>query len=197
MANARRWIGHLALISAFAGGLVPLRATAQQKDLVMPNSLVAKDTRIAYRLNLLSGDLEAVNQKDMKVGCIYYHFSAGRNAWVWSYLLNDRTFWYAFGEGTTQTARRFDIRASLQDVTKRLEQFPELERGVNQYNQAVCLRLQADGRWRIVGTGLAPSIFNAETGERWQQLHKNEYIPIVHIGGNSWSVRNGSYEPSM
>ena len=144
----------------------------------------------------MTGKLGPINRDDRKVGYIYYHFSSRRNAWAWSYLQDDGSFWYAFGEGTTQIARRFDIRALREEIAKRLEEFPELAKKVDQYNQSVCLRLLADGRWKIVGTGIAPSIFNAETGERWQKFAKDEYIPVVHTNGAIWTVRNGVYYPS-
>jgi hypothetical protein len=196
MDSSKRWIGRLVFISALVGSLAPVCATAQETGVIMPDVLTAADPGLAYRLDLMTSKLVPMKRDDMKAGYIYYHFSSKRNAWAWSYRLKDGNFWHAFGEGTTQNAWLFDVRASEEEITKRLHEFPALERRVAQYNEAVCLRLQADGRWKIVGTGIVASIFNVETGERWQHFASDRYIPVVHTGGNAWTVRNGKYEAS-
>jgi hypothetical protein len=196
MSNVQWWIGRLVLVSTFAGSLAPICATAQETGLTMPGVLAASDRALVYRLDVITGKLDPIKRDDLKAGHIYYHFSSRLNGWAWSFCQNDHSFWYAFGEGTTQIARLFDIRASREAIAKRLEEFPELAKQVDQYNQSVCLRLQSDGRWKIVGTGIISSIFNAETGERWQRFAKHEYIPVVHTDGNVWTVRNGVYYPS-
>jgi hypothetical protein len=197
MGNRKQWFGRLVFALVVAGSLVSCRATAQEAGATMPDFLTAKDPKLAYRLDLITGRLGAIKPADMKVGCIYYHYCPRRGAWAWSYVQSDRTFWYAFGEGTTQIARRFDVRATQEDINKRLEQLPALAQEVNRYNQSVCLRLQGDGRWTIVGTGMVPSIFNVETGERWEQFGKSAYIPIIHTHGAIWTIRNGRYEKTM
>jgi hypothetical protein len=196
MGNSKRWIKHLVFISTLVGSLVPVCATAQEPTSApMPRSLAGTDPSLVYRFDLMTDKLIPTKRDDMKVGYIYYHFSPKRNAWAWSYWQKDGRFWYDFGEGTTQNAWLFDIRATPDEVAKRLQEFPALERRVAQYAEAICLRLQADGRWRIVGTGIVQSIFNLETGERWQQFSSDRsYIPVLHTGGNSWTVRNGKYE---
>jgi hypothetical protein len=195
MDNARRWIGRLILISAFAGTLVPISSMAQEADLVLPNVLAAKDPKLTYRLDLMNGKLAPINRDDLKVGYVYYHFCPRRNLWTWSYYQKNGRFWYAYGEGTTQEAWCFDIRASREEISKRLDEFPELARRMDQYGEKACLRLQADGRWKMVRPGIPPSIFNSETGERWE-MSRDKYIGVVHIGGNHWTVRNGSYYAS-
>ena len=196
MGNAKRRLGHFACLLTIVGCLVPAGAAAQDTGSVVPKVLAAKDPKLVYRLDLMTDRFEPMAQNDLRVGYIYYHFCPRRNAWVWSYLQKDGSFWHAFGEGTTQVARTFDIRASREEIAKRLAEFPDLAKRVDQYNQAVCLRLRADGRWEVIGVGSAPSIFDAETGERWQKFSKDEYIPVVHTGGTSWTIRDGTYYPS-
>jgi hypothetical protein len=189
-------IGRLLLLSSLAVNLIPLGAAAQETGVIIPDVLAATDAKVAYRLDLLTDKLVPMNRSDLRVGCIYYHFSPRRNGWAWSVYQQDGSFWYPLGEGTTQIARRFDIRGTSKEIQQRLDEFPELAKKVEQYSHPVCLRLQADGRWKIVGTGLLPSIYNAETGERWQKFADSDYIPVVHTGGSVWSVRNGVYYPA-
>jgi len=164
--------------------------------LIVPDVLAAKDPTITYRLDLMTGKLDPIDRRDLKVGYIYYHHSSRLNDWAWSYYQTDHSFWYAYGEGTTQNAWCFDILGSPEAIAKRLAEFPELARNVERYDAKVCLRLQADGRWKIIGVGRAPSIFNVETGERWQIFSTSKYIPVVHTNGRIWTIVNGSYEPS-
>ena len=196
MLNLVRSMGCLVLAAAFVAGPASVRALAQEPAVIVPNVLVAKDRTSTYRLDLLTGKLDPIDRRELKVGYIYYHYSSRPNGWVWSYYQSDHSFWYAYGEGTTQNAWCFDILGSREAIAKRLAEFPELARNVERCDQKVCLRLQADGRWKIVGVGRAASIFNAETGERWQISSEDQYIPVVHTGGRIWTVRNGSYEPS-
>jgi hypothetical protein len=196
MGNAKWQIRYLVLISAFVGNLVPSCATAQETGSIMPDVSVVKDPKLIYQMDLMTGKLTPIDRVDLKVGYTYYHFSSRLNRWAWSYCQKDGSFWYAFGEGTIQEAWTFDIRASREEISKRLGEFPELARQVDRYNQNVCLQLQSDGRWKIVGTGYAPSIFNVETGERWQMFSKREYVPVVHTYGKAWTFRKGDYYPS-
>jgi hypothetical protein len=145
-------------------------------------------------LDLMSNRLEPVNRSELKVGYMYYHFNRRLNRWAWSYWQADGGFWSAFGEGSTQEGWRFDIRATQEQIQERLNDFPQLRDFMRQYGQAACLKLQADGRWKIAGVGFPPSIFNAETGELWQ-AQGEKYIPVIHTGGSLWTFRNGRYYP--
>jgi hypothetical protein len=196
MGNVKQWTNRLFPILIVVGTLPSSRATAQQAGAIIPSALAPTDPKLVYRLDLMTDKLVAMKPADLKAGYTYYHFSPRRNSWSWSYYQKNGSFWHAFGEGTTQEAWSFDIRASRQEVAKRLAEFPELAQRVERYNESVCLRLQADGRWQIVGTGLAPSIFNVETGGRWQVRAADQYIAVVHTNGNNWTVRNGKYYPS-
>jgi hypothetical protein len=193
MRDVRQWLRHLVLISSVVGSLAPIYLMAQEAGSILPSTLIAEDPKLVYRMDLMTGKLDPIDRSDLKVGYVYYHFSSRRNHWVWSYYQKDGSFWYAFGEGTTQEAWCFDIRASREELSKRLEEFPQLAHQLERQNHSVCLRLQADGRWKIIQSGIPRSIFNAETGERWQMFAKDEYTPVVHTGGNRWTARNGDY----
>jgi hypothetical protein len=196
MAYVSRLLGYLVLIAAGAACLAPSDALAQDSGSVIPDVLAAKDPKLTYRLDVITGKLDPIERRDLKTGFIYYHYSSRLNRWAWSYYLGDGKFWYAYGEGTTQYGWSFDIRASRAEIEKRLEAFPELAKRMDRYDQSACLRLQADGRWKIIGVGRAPSIFNVETGELWQMFSKDNYIPVVHTNGRAWTVRNGNYIPA-
>jgi hypothetical protein len=196
VSNPRQQISRIVLLSTLVVSLTPFYASAQEKGVITPAVLAANDTRLVYRLDLLTDKLVPIARTDLKAGCIYYHFSSRRNGWAWSIYQKDASFWYPFGEGTTQIARDFDIRGTSKEVQKRLDEFPELAKQVEQYNHSVCLRLQADGRWKVVGAGLLQSIFNAETGERWQKFASDDYIAVVHTGGPIWTVHGGVYYPA-
>jgi hypothetical protein len=180
--------------------LASFGSTAQEADLILPDVRTDADpkldSKLVYRLDLMTGKLAAIDRGDLKVGYIYYHYSARQKGWVWSYYQENKTFWYAFGENTTQEAWCFDLRASEEDLIKRLQEFPKLALSLVRQNHRVCVRLQADGRWKVVQSGITPSIYNAETGERWEMSVKNKYIPTVHTHGRSWTVRHGGYYPS-
>jgi hypothetical protein len=196
MVHLARSIGLLVLIAAFVASPASVGAMGEEPSLIVPDVLAAKDPKITYRLDILSGKLDPIDRRDLKVGYVYYHYSSRLNGWAWSYYQDDHSFWHAYGEGTTQIARCFDIRASREEIAQRLKEYPELAKNVERYNESVCLRLLADGRWKIIGVGRAPSIFDVETGERWQKFSKDQYIPVVHANGRTWTVRDGSYYPS-
>lgn len=196
MANIRqRSLWHLVLIAGLATGLAPTCSIAQDIGQSLPSTLTTENPALVYRLDLMTSELAPTDRSDLKIGYVYYHFSPQLNRWVWSYYQKNGSFWYAFGEGTTQEAWCFDIRASREALTKRLEQYPELAHQVERQDRKVCFRLQADGRWKVIQSGIPRSIFNAETGERWQVQEGEKFVPIVHTGGNSWTVRDGEYEP--
>jgi hypothetical protein len=196
MLKQARSISHLVLITAFVVSAASLSAVAQEPGLIVPDVLAAKDPTITYRLDLMTNKLDPIDRRDLRVGYVYYHFSSRLNGWAWSYYGNDHDFWFAYGEGTVQNAWCFDIRASREDIAKRLKEFTDLAQQVDRYNESVCLRLQADGRWKIIGIGRVPTIFNAETGELWQMFYQDKYIPVVHASGKIWVSQNGTIHPS-
>ena len=192
--TGRLWTG-LLVVSTLTAVLTAARSLGQDVGSSVPGALNAQDPSVTYRLDLMTNKLVPVSPNDRKVGYIYYHFSRRVNRWAWSCLQADGSFWYPFGEGTTQEGWRFDVRASREQVLDRIQDFPRLAKQMEETGRSACLSLQADGRWKIVGTGTALSIFNAQTGELWQ-AHGKDYIPVVHTGGKTWFVRNGRHYPS-
>jgi hypothetical protein len=160
----------------------PISLPAQEADSAMPAVLSVRDSRVAYRLNLVSNKLEPITASDLKVGYVYYHFSPRLNRWAWSYYQATGSFWHAFGVGSIQEAWCFDLRETEQQLEARLKELPKLAEQMNESGRSVCMQLQADGRWQIIGTRFPRSILNAETGERWQWNGKS-YIRVISTGG--------------
>lgn len=186
-------------LAAFVSCLVVLElgAPAPGQDVGSPVSPAGspQDPAVIYRLDLLNTRLAPVKQNELKTGYIYCHFSPRSGQWVWSFYQGGGSFWYAMGEGTIQEAWQFDLQGTPAEINERLKAMPQLSQMMSISGRSACLTLQANGEWKIAGSGLASSVFNAETGERWQ-AHGNDYIRVVHSGGRSWTVSNGHYYPA-
>ena len=180
---------------------------------LLPHAQSAEDPDDAHgilRFDPVNNALAPVSQGELKPGYIYNHFSRRLNRRVWSYVQANGEFWYALGEGTTQEAWRLDIRATQQEAIEKLaENYPELAREVTYRGVRVFVRLNADNRWVVAGTATHPTIYNLETGARWQRVavfqdreaehrwksSRSRYIPIVHTCGSQWAVEGGKYVP--
>jgi len=167
-------------------------ASAQPSGVLVEGNADAQDQEAVFRLDLMTNTLVPADRQDLRTGYIYSHFSHRLGRRVWSFLQPDGTFWYALGEGTTQEAITFDIRATEAEAKQRLKEFPALINDVNRTGARVVLKLQPDGSWKAVGVGWSKSIFNAETGQRWQYINA-QWIPVVHTGGGRWGAREGQY----
>ncbi|NUQ66594.1 MAG: hypothetical protein HUU20_29375 [Pirellulales bacterium] len=155
----------------------------------------AADRDTIYRYDLLTDKPVPVPREELKVGCIYNHFSPRLNRRAWSYLQSDGTFWHALGEGTTQEARRMDVRATEAERQQRLRENPDLAQEYSMTGGKVFVRLTKDGRWVIVGVRLLATIYDAETGQLWDR-YGDKYIPVGHSSGKRWAVRDGRYYPA-
>ena len=156
------------------------------------------DGRGVLRYAPLSGTLEPVSAEELKIGYVYSHFSQRLNRRVWSYAQANGEFWYALGEGTTQEAWRLDIRVTPEQGWEILAQTaPRLARQLQQEGPGhVYLRLTGEGRWVIAEGAGFPTIYNAETGSRWEK-HSGRYIPVSSGAWRyPWAVDQGRYVPA-
>lgn len=190
--NRRNWVAAVLVVVA----VMAARSGYCAEVPIKPSSpeAASKDPGTVYRFNVLGARMEPIARNDLKPGCIYQHFSPRLNRWVWSYVREDGTFWNALGYGTTQEARRFDIRPSDGDVRARIESMPELAKQLDSSGGRVMMELREDGTWKVLGPGIAASFYDQETGQRWD-WHTTRYLPVVHTGGNRWAVQNGRYVP--
>ena len=102
--TAVRWLATLAL-AVLPGFVFPVRLAA---DELQGRSY---GPEVILRWNAIDNSLVPIAPQQMKVGCIYNHFSQRLQRRVWSYLRADRQFWNAYGPGTVQEAARFDLTA--------------------------------------------------------------------------------------
>jgi hypothetical protein len=143
-----------------------------------------------------SRTLEPVSAGELKPGYIYSHFSRRLNRRVWSYLQENGEFWYACGEGTTQEAWRLGFTPTAEEEKLLQNLNPTL---YGEYSRVglghLFLRLTADNQWVAAEGARFPTIYNAETGQRWEK-HYGKYIPISSAPCQyQWDVEGGRYVP--
>lgn len=134
--------------------------------------------------------------EELKVGRIYSHFSPRLNRRVWSYVQSNGQFWDALGEGTTQEGWRLDVQATKEEVLEKLaEDAPELYRKLQEEEgeSTIYARLNGDNQWVIAERAKFTTIYNAETGYRWEK-HSGQYIPVSSGPGRyRWVLHHGKY----
>jgi len=154
-------------------------------------SAAAGDQRGLLRYNPIYETLDPIDRGSIKPGYVYSHFDQKLGRRVWSYLKQDGTFWNALGEGTTIEGWRFDVQ-DPEKVTRELEKInPRLEEEINKA-RPVRFRLQADGGWEMIGTQAVQSVFDAETGHRWEK-HGDRYRAVRSTWGYRWQPQGGGY----
>jgi hypothetical protein len=152
---------------------------------------VGADTIMRLDPNNLRG--VPIPAKDLKVGCVYEHYSPELGRRVWSYVKSDHTFWNAFGPGTTMEASKFDLNITRTEGLELLqERNSNLAQDLVSQGRRAFLRLNSDGKWQLAATAEFACIFCTETGERWER-HGNRYVPVINLQGNHWTWSNGKY----
>ena len=156
----------------------------------------ADDGRGILRYDPIADELVPIPKEELKVGCVYSHFSPRRNRRVWSYVQPNGEFWYAFGEGTTQQGQRLDVRASEEARMGKLQQLaPGLAYDIRRGTRLAYVRLSQQGKWELAETATCESIYNAENGDRWESIH-GKYVPVRSTHGYRWAVKAGKYVPA-
>ena len=131
----------------------------------------------------------------LKPGRLYSHFDPRLKRRVWSVVQSNGEFSHALGEGTIQPAWRLDIRATLQERENTLRRLsPGLAERVATEGGIMFVRLNGNNQWVLVGKSEVASIYNAESGRRWEE-HAGRYIPVSHATGYLWTVQSGKYVP--
>ena len=166
---------------------------------------VAQDHRALLRFDPLGyapdapdrATLVPVTEQEVKVGCIYSHFSERLNRRVWAIWQANGQFSHALGEGTTQPGPAFDIRGTTEEKRAKLEQTDyELLRKMDRQGGYVYFRLNQDNSWQLApSTSDHATIYDAETQYCWEWAY-GRYIPISSAPfAYRWRVVNGSYVP--
>ena len=151
------------------------------------------DPETIYRYDAVLERLRSVPKAELKVGSVYCFYSSRHGRHVWSFRLENDQFWHAFGEGTTQIARRFDLRQTRSEAINELRRRnPALAERVDRSLQPIRLRLDAQNKWIEIGSHEVESIYDLETRQRWEN-HTGRYVPVRATYGSRWSVRDGHY----
>jgi hypothetical protein len=157
----------------------------------------AADTETIYRLDPVLDELLPVPREEQRAGHIYLHYSQRLGRRVWSFRLANGRFWHAFGEGTVQPARLFDVRRTREESLELLGPGrAALRDELRRTGGAAMLRLGENGRWTPAHVGSAPTIYDSQTRRLWQ-LGASDYIPVSHSPfGYLWTRSAGRFVPS-
>lgn len=157
--------------------------------------IAGDESQDIIKLNPLSDTLEKVAREELHAGYVYNHFDSKLKRRVWSFWQSNGKFQHAFGEGTTLEAWRFAPGISRESALNKLKDInPELAEHLVQSGQMLRFQLDADGKWAINGTTVVLSIYDLESGYRWEK-HSYKYIPISHTGGYRWRIHEGKFVP--
>lgn len=153
------------------------------------------DRETIYRYDPVREILVPIDETDLKPDHVYSHYSDRLGRRVWSYLKSDRTFWYAFGETTTIEGWRFDVAATEEQIERELQEFnPRLAEQYQRRIRPIRFTLDADNQWVSSGTSRVLSVYNAETGHRWENLGPR-FVPVRSSWGYRWSYQSGKFTP--
>lgn len=154
---------------------------------------LVRDT--VYRFDLLAQELVPVPRKEWKPGHVYYRFHSRLGRHVWSIAGADGGFRYAIGPGSVQQTRQFDLRATPEERQRLLRtRAPEMARLLEIQGTLPTVRLDADEGWQLNVGPTVTSVFDLETGRRWE-WHGSEPVGVIHSGGSLWSATETAYLP--
>ena len=143
------------------------------------------DRTAVYRHDPILAKLVVVPAAEIKKDHVYFRYSPARGR-----------FLYALGPGSVQPVRLFDIRATDEEKRRALEsRAPAAAKLFATQGAQPALTLDAAGEWKLAGTPTDGSVFDVESGRRFE-WHGDRMVEVVHSGGNSWSRRGGRYVPA-
>jgi len=155
----------------------------------------AADHKTILRYDPIREAVVPIPATEIRPGYVYNHFSATSKRRVWSYVQADGTFWHAFGPGTTVEAPRFDLKVTRRELLQELDQTaPDLAKRVREGLRPIRFKLDEKGEWIEAGNSRVLSVFDADTGRRWEK-HWTKYLPIRSLAGSRWAFRDGNYHP--
>jgi hypothetical protein len=148
------------------------------------------------RFDPISDHLVSVPLDEVKPKYLYFHYNPKFNRQVWSFAEEGGTFGHALGPGTLQAGSRLDIQATEAEKMDRLRELaPQLAERTRVFVGSVFVRLNDDGEWDLAGRSGVSSIYDLETGRRWE-WHAGRRIPITHRLGWQWEYFDGKYVPA-
>lgn len=154
------------------------------------------DRTAVYRHDPIQAKLVAVAATEIKKDHVYFRYSPTRGRHVWSKAAGQGRFLYALGPGSVQPVRLFDIRATDEEKRRALEsRAPTAAKLLATQGAQPALKLDAAGEWKLAGAPTDGSVFDVESGRRFE-WHGDRMVEVVHSGGNSWSRRGERYVPA-
>lgn len=180
-------------------GAKPAAASASSKsdaiDITKDDFASRVDRGTVYRNDLIGQKLVPVPRAEQKAGFVYYRHHAGLGRHVWSLATGDGGFRYAMGEGSVQETRQFDLRASAEERQRQLQaRAPGAARLLEIQGTVPSVRLGADDRWDLTGGPSVSSVFDLDTGRRWE-WHGTKPTGVIHSGGVRWTPGGRDYLP--
>jgi hypothetical protein len=168
-----------------------------KKSIRVREDYLAKVERTTiYRADFLRGKLVPVAIKECKPDHVYLRPLPGSGRHVWSLATADGGFRHQLGPGTVQLAQRFDPRATPEERKRALESAaPDAARLLAIQGAQPTARLDAAGHWQLSPVPTVTSIFDLETGCRWE-WHGPQPSGVVHGGGNRWKYVGDRYRPA-
>jgi len=148
-----------------------------------------------YRYDPISLRFFPVQADEVKAENIYSRFDARTGRHVWSLAVKGGGFRHALGPGSTQTADRFDIRATDAEKRARLEsQAPEAAKLLAVQGTKPSLHVDGEGRWALHVGPTVRQVFDESNGLRWE-WHGDRPTKVVHAYGDTWFWDRGRYRP--
>jgi hypothetical protein len=173
-------VGGLAFGASAALLILCYQATAQEQDAVR-------------QFDPRSGEFLKVDPADVSAGEIYNHYSSRHERYVWAYALEDGSFSYPLGPGTTESPRNFALAMSDAEMEQLLRSAGNTVGRSWVENQEIRVRLGVDDKWSVLATaGSNRSHFDLNSGRRWE-WHGSRRMPVSHINGYTWRYDSGRY----
>ena len=143
------------------------------------------------------GILAPISEQELRVGCVYNHYSARLNRRVWA-IWRTGGFWHALGEGTTQSAPALDVdipKISQEEREKLTKEHRDLLKKLEREPGSVFCSLDKNNMWKLDPTAGHATVYDAETQYRWEWAY-NRYLPTSSAPFVfRWLVVDGQYVP--
>lgn len=141
-------------------------------------------------------EMVIVPPAEIKPGLAYNYFNKRLGRRAWGIAQEDGSFKYAFGEGSVLPAEQFDLRITPEMRSMLLQQgAPGLEQALATTGSKPMVRLDAEGRWRLLPAPSSTRVYDLPTGHRWQ-WHGKRRSAVLHTYGDQWLLVNGRFVPS-
>ena len=156
----------------------------------------AEDHATLYRFDPFEDRLVEVAPAEVKPGRLYQRYSSVLQRRTWSLAQEDGGFEFAMGPGSTQAAWRLDLRATPeQQRAEVLARAPQLIQLIDSRNVQAVVRLDDQGRWKLLPRPAIANVYDEETLLRWE-WHGERRVAVIHTYGDQWLVVDDRFVPA-